>query len=486
MQQVRPDRTMRGMSTVTLNHPATSRVPVFDGNLIARYAITGPRYTSYPTALQFQPGFGEATLRGIARASNEDPIPRALSVYVHVPFCLSPCFYCGCTRIITRDRSRADVYLEHLLREIEMTAPLFDRDRRVLQLHLGGGTPNFLDSAQMARLVDALRRGFLLSDEDDREFGIEVDPRYADAGMIRDLAACGFNRLSLGIQDFDHDVQVAVNRVQSIEQTREVIEAARESGFRSVSVDLIHGLPKQTPERFARTLEEVIALRPDRVATYAYAHMPDRFRAQRRIDKFDLPDANTRLALIGLSVEMLVAAGYRYIGLDHFALPGDDLSHAQRNGTMQRNFQGYSTHGDCDLIGLGMSSIGHIGRSFHQNARDLPTYYAAIASGCLPVQRGMLLGEDDVIRADAISRVMCDGMLDMRAFGDAHGIDFAAYFGEELQRLRALETDGLVKVGARRIEVTARGRFLLRIIAMVFDAYLARPDSDRTRYSRAV
>ena len=474
------------MSTATLSHPASSRIPVFDGDLVARYAITGPRYTSYPTALQFQPGFGEETLRGIARASNEDPIPRALSVYVHVPFCLSPCFYCGCTRIITRDRARADVYLEHLLREIEMTAPLFDTDRRVLQLHLGGGTPNFLDTRQMTRLLDALRNGFLLSDDAEREFGIEVDPRYADAGMIRDLAGLGFNRISLGIQDFDPDVQVAVNRVQSIEQTRGVIEAARESGFRSISVDLIHGLPKQTPERFARTLEEVIALRPDRVATYAYAHMPERFRAQRRIDTLELPDAPTRLALIGLSVEMLVDAGYRYIGLDHFALPGDDLSHAQRVGTMQRNFQGYSTHGDCDLIGLGMSSIGHIGRSFHQNARDLPTYYAAISSGCLPVQKGMLLDEDDVVRADAIARIMCDGMLDTQGFGAQHGIDFATYFAGELRRLRELEADGLVTLSDRRIDVTARGRFLLRIIAMCFDAYLKRPDSDLTRYSRAV
>lgn len=474
------------MSMATLNHPATNRMPVFDANLVSRYSITGPRYTSYPTALQFAPGFGEPALRDIARSSNEDPIPRALSVYVHVPFCLSPCFYCGCTRIITRDRARAENYLEHLLREIELTAPLFDSDRLVMQLHLGGGTPNFLDARQMTALTDSLRRGFSLAGDSAREFGIEVDPRYADADMVHMLAGLGFNRISLGIQDFDPDVQVAVNRVQSIQQTRCVIDAARASGFRSIGVDLIHGLPKQTPERFAHTLAAVIALRPDRVATYAYAHMPERFRAQRRILALDVPDGPTRLALIGMSVDMLCAAGYRYIGLDHFALPSDDLAHAQRNRTMQRNFQGYSTHGDCDLIGLGVSSIGHVGRSFHQNARDLPTYFAAIASGHLPVQRGMLLDDDDVIRADAISRIMCDGAIDLHEFEQHHNIDFARYFAEELKRLGVLAGDGLVALTAQRIEVSARGRFLLRIVAMCFDAYLHGPGADRSHFSSVI
>lgn len=474
------------MSMTTLNHPATNRTPVFDANLVSRYAITGPRYTSYPTALQFAPDFGESALREIARASNEDPIPRALSVYVHVPFCLSPRFHCRCARVITRDRARAETYLEHLLREIELTAPLFDSDRLVVQLHLGGGAPNFLDTRQMIVLVDSLRRGFSLAGDSAREFGIEVDPRYADAEMVHMLAGLGFNRISLGIQDFDADVQAAVNRVQSVEQTRRVIEAARESGFRSIGVDLIHGLPKQTPERFARTLAALIALRPDRVATYAYAHMPKRFRAQRRILALDVPNAPTRLALIGLSVEMLGAAGYRYIGLDHFALPSDDLAHAQRNGTMQRNFQGYSTHADCDLIGLGVSSVGHVGRSFHQNARDLPTYYAAIASGHLPVQRGMLLDDDDVIRADAISRIMCDGALDVNEFEQHHDIEFARYFTEELKRLSVLAGDGLVALTAQRIEVSARGRFLLRIVAMCFDAYLHGAGADRSEFSAVI
>ncbi|WP_325143770.1 oxygen-independent coproporphyrinogen III oxidase [Dokdonella sp.] len=477
------------MATLTHFHPSpiSASTQVFDAELVARYDIRGPRYTSYPTAPQFHEKFSEAELRAIVRASNEDPIPRALSIYVHIPFCLSPCFYCGCTRIITRDRRRADEYLGRLLREIELTAPMFDRDRRVNQLHLGGGTPNFLDAEQMIRLLDALRGGFNLSDEPDREFGIEVDPRFADAATVRMLANAGFNRLSLGIQDFDHDVQLAVNRVQSVEQTREIIDTAREVGFRSVSVDLIHGLPKQTTAKFARTLDAVIALRPDRIATYSYAHMPERFRAQHQIKAADLPDAATRLALIGQTVETLAAAGFRFIGLDHFALPDDDLARAQRKGTMQRNFQGYSTHGDCDLIGLGMSSIGHIGRSFHQNARNLQGYYMAIDHGQLPMQRGMLLSDDDVIRAEVIQQLMCLGELDMQAFGRHFDIDFEDYFSSELVRLRSLQADGLVDLPPGQIRVTARGRFLLRIVAMCFDAYLGMAASEnKPVYSNAL
>ena len=462
----------RCMIQPTLQHPQFSRVPVFDAGLIARYDVNGPRYTSYPTAPQFHDRFGVDDLARIARISNEDPIPRALSIYVHIPFCLSPCFYCGCTRIITRNTRRADEYLDRLVREIEMTAPMFDRDRRVNQLHLGGGTPNFLDEAQMRRLMTALRAGFNLSTEADREFGVEIDPRFADAGMVQVLAELGFNRISIGIQDFDPEVQVAVNRVQSVEQTRAVIDAARECGFRSVNVDLIHGLPKQTTARFARTLEAVVALRPDRVATYSYAHMPDRFSAQKQIVTADLPDAATRLALMGQTVHALGAAGYRYIGLDHFALEQDELCQAQRDGTLQRNFQGYSTHGDCDLVGLGMSAIGHVGRSFHQNARDLPYYYAAIDSGQMPVRKGVLLSDDDVIRADVIQQLMCHGGLDTADFAHRHEHAFSDYFAAEMPRLHALAADGLIEWNSRGLQVTARGRFLLRIVAMCFDRYL--------------
>ena len=460
--------------------------PQFDPALVARYDVPGPRYTSYPTAPQFHGAFGESALREAARRSNEDPIPRPLSLYVHVPFCLSPCFYCGCTRIITRDRGKAATYLDHLYREIELTAPLFDRDRPVGQLHFGGGTPNFLGEEQMAELLESLSRHFAFSRDGAREFGIELDPRYCDAAYVRMLAAHEFNRISVGIQDFDPEVQAAVNRIQSVEQTRAVLEAARSCGMRSVSVDLIYGLPKQTLQKFEHTLRQVIELRPDRVACYAYAHLPERFKAQRQIEAADLPDAATRLALLGLTVNLLTDAGYRYIGMDHFALPTDDLARAQDAGTLQRNFQGYSTHGDCDLIGLGMSSISHVGDTFHQNARDLVHYYAALDCGRLPVVRGMALSEDDVIRADLIQQLMCHDELDIVAFETRHRLDFSRYFAAELVRLAELARDGLVTFDRSRIRVTARGHFLLRIVAMCFDAYLARPLENEVRYSKAV
>ena len=460
--------------------------PVFDREMISRYDIAGPRYTSYPAAPHFSPRFGEAEFRDAARASNEDPIPRRLSIYVHVPFCFSPCFYCGCARIITRDRGKADGYLQRLHREIELTAPLFDRDRTVVQVHFGGGTPNFLDTRQMADLLQTLDQNFSLNRGADREFGIELDPRDAGPDYVKMLAEHGFNRLSVGIQDFDPEVQAAVNRIQSVEQTRAVLEAAREYGFRSTSVDLIYGLPKQTLSSFARTLDEVIALKPDRIAAYGYAHLPERFKAQRQIETNELPDAATRLALLGLTIQTLTAAGYRYIGMDHFALRGDDLSRAQDHGTLQRNFQGYSTHAACDLIGLGMSAIGHVGNTFSQNAKDLVGYYAALDAGCLPVVRGMTLDEDDVIRADLLQRLMCNGVIDIAAFEARHPIDFEVYFASDLDRLRALAADGLVVVSPDRIAVTSRGRLLLRIIAMCFDAHLVRQRGEGVSYSKAL
>jgi oxygen-independent coproporphyrinogen III oxidase len=463
-----------------------SPAPVFDADLVARYDINGPRYTSYPTAPQFGTGFGEAEYRAAALASNEDPIPRRLSIYVHVPFCFSPCFYCGCTRLITRDRGKADAYLARLEREVGLVAPLFDRRRPVVQLHLGGGTPNFLDERQMGHLMEGLARHFTLAHGAAREFGIELDPREVTPGYIAMLARQGFNRLSVGVQDFDPSVQEAVNRIQSVEGTHAVIEAAREHGFRSTSIDLIYGLPRQSTASFARTLDQVVALRPDRIAAYGYAHMPERFKPQRQIDAAELPDASTRLALLGLTIEKLTAAGYRYIGMDHFALPDDELAEAQDHGTLQRNFQGYSTHGSCDLIALGMSAIGRIGDAFTQNAKDLIGYYGALDAGHLPVVRGMRLREDDRLRGDVIQRIMCYGSLDIPAFEARHGIEFGAYFAEELSRLEALAADGLVVLSPARIAVTARGRLLLRVVAMCFDAYLARAGDAGVRYSKAL
>ncbi|HKE47193.1 MAG TPA: oxygen-independent coproporphyrinogen III oxidase, partial [Rhodanobacteraceae bacterium] len=463
-----------------------AHAPAFDADLVARYDVHGPRYTSYPAAPQFHAGFGEAELKAAAHASNEDPIPRRLSLYVHVPFCFSPCFYCGCTRIITRDRSKADGYLARLHREIERVAPLFDRDRKVVQLHLGGGTPNFLDPRQMGELMESIDANFSLAREGTREAGIELDPRGVDADYVRMLAGYGFNRVSVGVQDFDPDVQAAVNRAQSVDETRRVLDAAREHGFRSTSIDLIYGLPRQTPASFARTLDEVLALRPDRIATYGYAHMPERFKAQRQIDAAELPDAATRLALLGLTIETLTKAGYRYIGMDHFALPDDELSHAQDHGTLQRNFQGYSTHGACDMIGLGVSAIGRVGDCFTQNAKDLVGYYAALDAGRIPVARGLYLTEDDRIRGDLIQRIMCNGVVDIPAFEARHPIDFAVYFAPELADLRRLAADGLVVVTPTRIAATSRGRLLLRIIAMCFDAYLGQKGGAVPKYSKAL
>jgi len=458
----------------------------FDPDLIARYDVRGPRYTSYPTAPQFKKSFGEPELRAAAASSNTGANARPLSVYVHVPFCLSPCFYCGCTRIITRDRGKAGIYLDHLEREIALAAPLFDRTRRVEQLHFGGGTPNFLGPDEMQRLLDSLSRHFTFSAQDAREFGIELDPRSCDADYVRMLARNGFNRISVGIQDFDPDVQRAVNRIQSIDETRAVIEAARDSGVRSVSVDLIYGLPLQTPAAFARTLDQVIALKPDRVACYAYAHLPERFKAQRQIEASELPDAATRLVLLESTVRKLGDAGYCYVGMDHFALPDDDLVRAQRAGKLQRNFQGYSTHGDCDLIGLGVSAISHVGATFSQNERELRDYYAALEEGRLPIVRGIELDDDDILRADVIQQLMCHDRLDIAAFEARYGLDFATYFAPELERLRALAQDGLIEIRPTFLAVTARGRFLLRNIAMCFDAHLHRSAAGQVRYSRAL
>jgi len=466
--------------------PMPSAIPQFDAELIARHDVAGPRYTSYPTAPQFHVGFDESAFRAVACASNEDPIPRRLSLYVHVPFCASPCFYCGCTRVITRDRGKAEIYLDHLYREIELVAPLFDRDRPLVQLHFGGGTPNFLDDMQMSELLESLARQFSFSRDADREFGIELDPRWCGPDYVRMLATHGFNRISVGIQDFDRTVQAAINRIQSVEETRAVLDAARASGFRSTSVDLIYGLPRQTVANFRRTLEQVIELAPDRVATYAYAHLPDRFKAQRRINAADLPSAAQRLELLGLTVEMLTAAGYRYIGMDHFARPNDDLARAQEAGTLQRNFQGYSTHGDCDLIGLGVSAISHVGATFSQNERELRDYYAALEEGRLPIVRGIELDDDDILRADVIQQLMCHDRLDIAAFEARYGLDFATYFAPELERLRALAQDGLIEIRPTFLTVTARGRFLLRNIAMCFDAHLHRSAAGQVRYSRAL
>jgi oxygen-independent coproporphyrinogen-3 oxidase len=443
-----------------------------DADLLLRYDVAGPRYTSYPTAPQFRTDFDEARYCEHARRSNATFAPRPLSLYVHVPFCASPCFYCGCNRLITRDVAAGSRYLELLLREASMVAPLFDYHREVRQLHLGGGTPNFLRPADLSRLIETLACHFRFGRAADLDFSIELDPRFAAAADMRSLARLGFNRASLGVQDFDPRVQAAVNRIQSIEQTLAMIEACRASGFRSVNIDLIYGLPHQSLEGFGRTLDTIIEASPDRLAVYGYAHMPQLFKAQRRIDPRALPDPAARIALLQLAIDRLGAAGYRYIGMDHFARPEDDLARAQAAGGLHRNFMGYTTHAACDLIGLGMSAISHFGDSFSQNHRDLAAWEAAIDAGRLPLWRGLAVSADDRVRSDVIQSLMCHGLVDFADIESRHAIGFESYFGGALARCGTLVADGLVSIEGRQLRSTERGRFLLRIVAMCFDRYL--------------
>jgi len=458
----------------------------FDLDLIKRYDGRGPRYTSYPTAVQFHDGFGEEDYRRVALASNGDnPQDRPLSVYVHVPFCHSLCYYCGCYKIVTRHQHSADPYVEHLVEEMRMQAQLFDPKRRVDQLHFGGGTPTFLNETQFRAVMEGLTRYFGLHRGHNREYSIEIDPRSVDEGTLPMLAELGFNRLSLGIQDFDPDVQKAVNRIQDEEWTLGLIRQAREVGFRSVSVDLIYGLPRQTAGSFTHTLDSVIRAKPDRIAAYSYAHLPEMFRSQRLIPEEYMPSGAEKLALLTRTVEYLTDHGYEYIGMDHFALPEDDLVRAQREGTLHRNFQGYSTHAELDLIGLGASSIGKVGPCYAQNIKKRHDYYDVIDSGHLPVLRGFELTADDILRREVIHALMCGGVADMRRVEARHEISFPEYFERELRALGELEKDGLVELGSDEIRVTPKGRFLLRPIAMAFDAYLAAKQEGQ-RFSKVI
>jgi len=465
------------------------RMPTIPINpeLLRRYDRPGPRYTSYPTAPQFRNDFGEKAFRAAARATNDDPIPRRLSLYVHLPFCASPCFYCGCNRVITRDTARAGDYLEHLATEISLCAPLFDRDREVVQLHLGGGTPNFFTPKQLGSLLESLRANFSFTSAANLECSIELDPRFITPAEVHALAAIGFNRASLGVQDFDPKVQAAINRLQSVEQTRAIVEACRASGMRSVNVDLIYGLPRQQLASFSTTLATVIDMRPDRVAIYGYAHLPTLFRPQKQIVENELPCAQMRLELLQLAISALAAAGYVHIGMDHFALPQDELAQAREHGSLQRNFMGYTTHANTDLIGLGVSAISQIGDCYSQNARDLTGWGAALENTRLPVFRGMLMSADDQLRADVIQQLMCQGEVPLAALERRHGIDFREYFTDALERLQPLIADGLVMIRHDRIKVSERGRLLLRNIAMCFDKYLDQAVTTLPpRFSRAI
>lgn len=453
--------------------------------LLARYDVAAPRYTSYPTAPHFRDDFSVADYAAIARASNEDPIPSPLSLYVHIPFCYSLCYYCACSKIVTRRPEKAETYLQYLERELALQQPLFDGDRTVPQLHLGGGTPTFLDERQLWRLMSAIGRHFTLDEGADREFSIEVDPRAVRPGTVRLLSGIGFNRISVGVQDFDPAVQAAVNRIQSREQTVQVVEEARRSGFDSVGLDLIYGLPRQTPESFRDTVAQALELRPERLSIYSYAHLPARVRAQRLLRRSEMPAPVDKLRILAQTIDQLAEAGYRHIGMDHFALPQSDLARALDDGTLQRNFQGYSTHGQCDLVGIGMTAIGSVGGCYHQNARDLRGYYAALDRGELPVVRGLVPDTDDRLRRAVIQQILCRAWLDFQEVEQAFGIDFPGHFARELEDMAPLERDGLLIRGERGVEILPLGRLLLRSVAMLFDAYLQRGHTP-VQHSRTV
>ncbi len=449
----------------------------FDPELLRRYDKSGPRYTSYPTAVQFHAGFGEADYAAFARASNASQRP--LSLYVHIPFCDTVCFYCACSKIVTKNRARAAPYLARLHREIALQGALFDRTRIVNQLHWGGGTPTFISHDEMRALMAETRRYFTLRDDDRGEYSIEIDPREVEPETLAVLRGLGFNRLSLGVQDFDPRVQRAVNRIQSEAETFGVLGEARRLGFRSINMDLIYGLPFQTVESFARTLDKVIGARPDRLSVFNYAHLPQMFKPQRRIHEADLPAPQVKLDILQHTIERLTAAGYVYIGMDHFARADDELAVAQREHTLYRNFQGYSTHANTDLIGLGVTAIGMVGDSYSQNVKTLEEYYARVDDGRLPVWRGLALDADDRLRRTIITQLICHFDLRLRAVERVYGIVFAEYFATELAELRGMEQDGLLSLEDGVLRILPAGRLLIRNVCMVFDKYLRQKQAQR-------
>ncbi len=471
------------MLQLSKSAPAIIPAVEIDLDLIRRFDQHGPRYTSYPTADRFIEAFGADAYESWLARRNVGGIMRPLALYVHLPFCSTLCYYCGCNKIVTRDRSKGVAYLKYLAEEIALQASALGDVARVEHMHWGGGTPNFFALDQVAELSARLRDHFDFNL--DGEFSIELDPRSADAAYVAGLREHGFNRISLGVQDFDPDVQRAVHRIQSERQTLEVIEAARQNGFRSVNIDLIYGLPKQSLVSFELTLGRVIAADPDRIAVYNYAHLPTLFKSQRRINEADLPAAETRLKLLALAIRWLTAAGYQYIGMDHFAKADDALSVAQRQGRLHRNFQGYSTYADCDLLALGVSAIGNIGPTYSQNFRTLSDYYDSLDRNSLPIMRGLELSADDLLRRAVIGALMCNFALSKESFTTSYLIDFDQYFEIELNDLLEFEQLGLVELGDDGITVTPKGRLLVRNICMVFDRHL-RQDRERRRYSRVI
>lgn len=454
-------------------------------DLLRRYDVSGPRYTSYPTADRFVEAFGETDyLQALQqRRSGAAAMALPLSLYVHIPFCESLCYYCACNKIITKHHERGAEYLRYLAREVDLHTAQLGVGQVITQLHLGGGSPTFLSDAELRELMTMLKRSFSFAPGG--EYSIEVDPRTVDPTRLKTLADLGFNRLSFGVQDFDPAVQKAVHRIQPADQVFALVETARALGFESVNVDLIYGLPQQTPESFDRTLAQVNALRPERIALYAYAHLPERFKPQRRILSAELPPAGAKVSMLSRSLEAFIGAGYVYVGMDHFALPNDALAVAKRQGRLHRNFQGYSTQPDCDLIALGVSAIGRVGATYSQNAKTIEEYYDHLDQGRLPVVRGLALSRDDLVRRAVIMALMCQGSLTFESIELGYLLDFPSYFASEMEALQELAEQGLVTMDRTGVQVTASGWFFVRAVAMVFDRYLQN-DRNRARFSRII
>lgn len=456
---------------------------VWDMDLIKRYDLSGPRYTSYPTAVQFDPTLSPEALISQGQASADKAAP--LSLYVHIPFCAHVCYYCACNKVITRNRDRAQPYLDTVYREMKQLSQWYSDDRIVDQLHWGGGTPTFISDQQMHELMSALRSQFNLRNDDKGDYSIEIDPREASPETLEVLRKTGFNRISLGVQDLDPKVQSAVNRVQPLEQTQGVLDKARELGFSSINMDLIYGLPHQSEQSFDATLDVVIGMNPDRLSVFNYAHLPDRFRSQKHINPDELPSPETKLAILQNTIDKLLNAGYVYIGMDHFAKPNDTLALAQAAGQLHRNFQGYTTHAECDLVAMGVSAISQIGRVYYQNEHDLAAYTQAVTQQQHAIKRGVCLTDDDIVRGAVINQLICHFELNPAAIEQRFNLNFEQYFAAELAELAQFEADGLIQRQGRQIRVTPSGRLLIRRICMAFDAYI--PKQQPTRgYSRII
>ena len=462
----------------------TVQQDIFDSELIRRFDVKGPRYTSYPTADHFVEDFDQNALAAkLSERGRGSDRSRPLSLYFHIPFCNTICYYCACNKIITKDHRKSARYLEYVAREIAMQSEALDGSHEVIQLHWGGGTPTFLSNEEIRRLMQSTLQHFKLLPGG--EYSIEVDPRKVNEATVALLAELGFNRMSVGVQDFDAAVQRSVNRLQSEAETALVIDAARQNGFKSISVDLIYGLPSQSVQGFSRSLERVLNMEPDRLSIYNYAHLPALFKPQRRIDEEALPKPAERLEILSRAIEQLSKAGYVYIGMDHFARPDDELAMAQRDRRLHRNFQGYSTHAECDLLAFGVSAIGKMGSAYSQNVKTLDEYYESLDLGELPVLRGIRLNADDILRRAIIQALMCHFEVSTEAIESAYAVDFNTYFATEMAELAQMETAGLLRMEPQKITVLSKGRMLVRAVSMVFDRYL-REGLQRKRYSKVI